>query len=211
MQDHYTQIRFLAANYSKLQGLREVPVGLLVASVSVWAMYNHGPTADLTLPILLTAGAILLYWLIDRLYINAFGRIRPTAKMRLWETTVSILFGVLALLAFWLDTAQDLPFSVLGLVFAAALFEEFWRATRSVKDRSLRLYPENFIAACLILMLSLLPLTGLAWWEKLGLKSQVLSMLTIIGFLITAAGIWGHIRIVRVLPTREAKSDDHTL
>jgi hypothetical protein len=160
---------------------------------------------------MLTFGAALHYWLIDRLYINAFGRIRPTAKMRLWETTASILSGVLALLAFWLDTAQDLPFSVLGLVFAAALFEEFWRATRSVKDRSLRLYPENFIAACLILILSLLPLTGLAWWEELGLKSQVLSMLTIIGFLITAAGIWGHIRIVRVLPAREAKSDDNAL
>ena len=106
---------------------------------------------------------------------------------------------------------RDLPFSTLGLVFAAALFEDFWRATRSVKERSFRLYPENFIAACLILILSLLPLTGLAWWEKLGLPSQVLGMLTVIGILLILAGIWGHIRLVRVLPAREAKSDDNAL
>lgn len=211
MQDRYTRIQFIAANYSRLQGLREVPVGLLVAAVSIWAMYNHGPTADLSLPIILTLGAALLYRLIDRFYVNTFGRIRQTAKMRSWEITASILGGLLALAAFWLDTSQELPFSTLGFVFAAALLEDFWRATSSIKDRSFSLYPENLIAACLILILSLLPLTGLAWWERLGLRSQVLSMLTMIGILIVIAGIWGHLRIIRVLPVREVKPDDNTL
>lgn len=210
MPSHYTQIQFIAANYSRLQGLREVPVGILVAAVSVWAMYNHGPTADLTVPILLTVGAALLYWLIDRFYSNTFGRTQQTAKMRLWEISASILFGLLALLAFWLDTAE-LPFSALGLVFAAALFEDYWRAVHSIKERSFRLYPENAIAASLILVVSLLPLTGLAWWERLGLQSQVLSMLTVVGIVITFAGIWGHLRIVRILPAGESKSDDNTL
>ena len=208
MQDHYTQIRFMAANYSRLQGLREVPVGILVTSVSVWAMDHQG---DLGLPILLTLGAALLYWLIDRFYVNTFGRIRQTAQMRARELTASILFSALALLAFWLDTAQDLPFSALGLVFAAALFEDFWRATSSARDRAFHLYPENLIAACLIFFLSLLPLTGLAWWQTLGWQSQVLGMLTIIGILLVLAGIWGHIRIVRILPAREVKSDANTL
>ncbi len=208
MQDHYGQIRFMATNYSRLQGLRMVPVGLLVVSVSVWAMDHQG---DLSLPILLTLGAALLYWLIDRFYVNRFGRIRQTARMRSWEIAVSILSGLLALLAFWLDTAHDLPFSALGLLFAVVLFEDFWRATRSGKERSFRLYPENFIAASLILVLSLLPLTGLAWWERLGWQSQLLSMLTIIGILLILAGIWGHIRLLRILPAGKAKSDDNTL
>ena len=208
MQDHYTQIKFIAANYSRLQGLREVPVGILVASVSVWAMDHQG---DLGLPILLTLGAALLYWLIDRFYVNTFGQIRQTAKMRTREIITSILGGIFALLAFWLDTAQDLPISILGLVFAAVLFEDFWRATSSVRGSSFRHYPENLIAACLILLLSLLPLTGLTWWQMLGWQSQVLGILTVIGILIVLAGIWGHIRIVRVLPAREAKSDANTL
>lgn len=208
MQDHYAQIRFIAANYSKLQGLREVPVGLFVTMVAVWSMEHQG---DLGIPILFALGAALLYWLIDRFYVNTFGRMRQTSRMHSWELIASILFGVLALLAFWLDTARDLPFSVLGLVVAAELFEDFWRATQSIKGRSFGLYPENLLAACLIFVLSLLPLTGLAWWESLKLPSQFLGMLTVIGVLIVIAGIWGHIRILRILPVREAKSDANSL
>ncbi|MGB8982102.1 MAG: hypothetical protein WCC12_09515 [Anaerolineales bacterium] len=208
MQDQYTQLQFIAANYSKLQGLRQVPVGLLVAAVSIWALDHQG---DLGLPIVLTLAAALLYWLIDRYYVNTFGRIRPTAQMRVWEITASVLAGLLALLAFWLDTAQDLPFSGVGLVFAAELFMDFWRATSSVKRRSFNLYPENLVAAGLILLLSLLPLTGLAWWEVLGLPSQLLGMLMIIGILLVVAGIWGHVRVTRALPAGEAKHDANPL
>lgn len=208
MRNQYAQIRFIAANYSKLQGLRQVTVGLWVASVAVWSMDHQG---DLGVPILLTLAAVLLYWLIDRFYVNTFGRIRPTAKMRLWETTASVLFGVLALLAFWLDTARDLSFSAVGLVFAAEWFEDFWRATHSVPRRSFRLYPENLLVACLILLLSLLPLTGLTWWQILGLPAQVPGILVVIGILLVVAGIWGHIRILRVLPAREVKPDVNPL
>ena len=208
MQVHYAQIRFIAANYSKLQGLREVPVGLFVTTVAVWSVEHQG---DLGIPILFALGAALLYWLIDRFYINRFGRIRQTSRTRSWELIASILFGVLALLAFWLDTARDLPFSVLGLVVAAELFEDFWRATQSIKGRSFGLYPENLIAACLIFVLSLLPLTGLAWLDSLKLPSQFLGMITVIVIFLILAGIWGHIRLLRILPAREAKPDENAL
>lgn len=208
MQDHYNQIRFMAANYSKLQGLRLVPIGLFVTSVAIWTIDHQG---DLSLPIVSALASTLLYWWIDRFYANALGRIHPTTRIRIWDTTASVLFGGLALLAFWLDTAQDLPFSTLGLVVAASLFEDFWRTTHSVKERSFSLYPENLTAACLILILSFLPLTGLTWWEILGFPSQFLGMLTIVGILLILAGIWGHIRFLRILPAREAKPDENTL
>lgn len=208
MQNQYTQIQFIAANYSKLQGLRQVPVGLLVASVSVWALDQQG---DLGIPIVLTLAAILLYWAIDRFYVNTFGRIRPTVKMRIWEVTASVLAGLLALLAFWLDTAYDLPFSAVGLVFTAELFDDFLRATHPLKQRSFGLYPENLTVAGLILFLSLLPLTGLDWWKALGLPEQILGMLLIIGILLVVAGIWGHVRVTRALPAGEAKHDANPL
>ena len=208
MQNRYAQIQFFAANYSRLQGLREVPVGMLVIFASVWAMYTQG---DLGAPLLAVIGAILLYWLIDRYYANVFGRIKQTPKMRKWELSASILGGLLALLAFWLDTARDLPVSVLGVLFAFVLFEDFWRATVILKERSFSQYPENLIAAFVILALSLLPLSGLAWWKIVGMRSQVLGMLFIIGILMVLAGIWGHIRIIRALPVGEAKPDDYTL
>jgi hypothetical protein len=208
MQNRYTQIQFIAANYSRLQGLREVPVGMLVIFASVWAIYNQG---DLSTPLLAVIGTILLYWQINRYYVSTFGRIQQTAQVRKWEMSASILFGLLALLAFWLDTAQDFPFSAVGLVFAGALFEDFWRATSSIKERSFAIYPENLLVAILVLMLSLLPVTGLVWWNMIGMRTQVLGMLLIIGILLVFAGIWGHVRIVRALPVGEAKPDDNTL
>ena len=211
MQSHYTQIQFVAANYSRLQGLKEVPVGMLVVFVSVWAMYNQGPTANLTAPLLALIGSALLYWLTGRYYSRAFGQVKQTRSQRNREIISSIAFSILALLAFWLDTAVQIPFCALGLVFAAALFENFWRATEVVRKNAIALFPENFAAAILILIVSILPVLDLKWWQAFGMKSQVVSVFMVIGIVIILAGIWGHVRIVRTLPVGEAKPDDHTL
>ncbi len=211
MTNELTKIRFAAANYSRLQGLREVPVGLLVVFVSVWAMYNHGPTANLTAPLLATIGAALLYWLTGRYYDRTFGRVKQTRGQRNREMAASVIFSALALLAFWLDTAVTLPFCALGLVFAAALFENFRRATESARSLAFALFPENFVAAVLILVVSILPVFGLDWWRVFGMQSQVVSVFLVIGVVIIVAGIWGHIRITRDLSVAEAKSDDHAL
>ena len=211
MQNRYTQIQFMAANYSRLQGLKEVPVGLLVSSISLWAINNRGPNADLTIPLILTVAAILTYWLIRRFYNNTYGRIQQTLKLRRWETIASILFSLLALFAFWIDTAYDLPVSLVGLVFSGALFEDFWRATSVLRERSFQFYPENLVASILILALSLFPLSGVEWWKTLGIPSQVTGVLLVIGILIALAGIWGHVRILHLLPARETESNDDTL
>lgn len=211
MQNRYTQILFIAANYSRLQGLREVPVGMLVVFVSVWAMYNHGPTADLTAPLLALAGSALLYWLAGCYYDRSFGRVKQTPRQRKREFIASILFSVLGLLAFWLDTAVEIPFCALGLVFAGALYENFWRATESVRKQAIALFPENFVAAILILIVSLLPISGLKWWEAFGMKSQVVSVFMVIGIVIILAGTWGHLRILRDLPMEEGKTNDNAV
>lgn len=211
MQSHYTQIQFFAANYSRLQGLREVPIGMLVVFVSVWAMYNHGPNANLTAPILAVIGSALLYWLTGGYYTRTFGQVKQTRYQRNRETVASVVFSVLALLAFWLDTAVQIPFCVLGLVFAGAFFEDFWRATELVRKDAIALFPENFAAAILILIVSILPVFDLKWWQAFGMKSQVVSVFIVIGIVIILAGIWGHVRIIRALPVGEAKPDDNTL
>ena len=211
MSGKLSQIRFVTANYSRLQGLREVPVGMLIVFVSVWAIYNHGPSANLTAPFLAVFVAALLYWLTDLYYNRTFGRVKQTRHQRNREIIVSILFSVLALLAFWLDTAIEIPFCALGLVFAAALFENFWRATESVRSEAIALFPENLAAAILILVISILPLFGIFWWQVFGLKSQVVSVVMVIGIVIVLAGIWGHLRILRALPMMEAKTNDNAI
>jgi hypothetical protein len=211
MSVEISKIRFVAANYSRLQGLREVPVGMLVVFISFWTMYNHGPNANLTIPVLATIGAAVLYWLTDRYYNHTFGRVKQTLHQRNREIVASVVFSLLALLAFWLDTTEQVSVSALGLVFAVALFENFWMATESVRSKALLFFPENFVAAILILVISILPILGISWWQVLGLVSQVVSVFMFIGVVLILAGIWGHLRIVRVLPMVEAKANDNAL
>ncbi|RJP46953.1 MAG: hypothetical protein C4583_17820 [Anaerolineaceae bacterium] len=208
MKDRYAQIKFFASNYSRLQGLRLVPVGLLSLFVATWSNTRQGQLDGPLTALLVT---ILLYWLIDRYYNRVFGQVKQTPSQRKRETITSIAFGALALLAFALDTAEIIPVCALGLVFAAALFADFWHATRSVRKEAFATFPENFAASILILIVSILPLFGITWWEGWGIKSQVTGVFVIVGIVIFLTGIWGHIRITRDLSTVEAKTDEHTL
>jgi hypothetical protein len=205
MKDRFTQIQFVTANYSRLQGLRAVPVGILTVFVSIWSLYNQGPSADLSVPILVAIVTALLYWLTDRYYSHTFGQVMRTPRQRAWELTISICAGVLALLAFILDTAKILPISAVGLVFAISFLEYFMRANPSEWEKIFIRFPENIVAASLILVLSLVPLFGIVWWKALGIRSQVVGVLLIVGIVIIITGIWGHIRLIRALPAGEAK------
>ena len=183
MQDHYAQIRFVAANYSRLQGLRAVPAGILSVFVSVWSLSNHGPKAKLSEPVLVALLAVLLYWLIDRYYNQAFGRIKQTPRQRTWEIIMSVSGSALTLLAFLFDTTETLSISVLGLVLATCFLEYFWRVNKSEWKKILTLYPENIVAAGLITIISLLPLFGISWWHSLGIQSQIVGVFLIFGIL----------------------------
>jgi hypothetical protein len=211
MQDHYTQIRFMAANYSRLQGLRALPPGILAVFVAVWALYNQGPSADLSKPILVAILAALLYWLTDRYYIHVFGQVKPTPHQRRWEFISSVGFSVLALLAFMLDTTEILSISTLGLVLAASFFEYVWRANKSEWRKVLLLFPENIIASILIVIISLLPWFGISWWRLLGMKSQIVAVFMVFGIVIILTGILGHVRMLQALSTVKAKSNANTL
>ena len=164
MKTQYAEIKFVAANYTRLQGLRAIPIGLLSVFVSIWALYNQGPTARLSEPVLFAIGAILLYLLIDRYYNRVFGQVKPSPR-RKGELIASVFIGALALLAFTLDTAHVLPISTLGLVFAICFFEYFWRVERSEWKNIFVYFPENVIAAVLVALISILPLFGISVWE----------------------------------------------
>lgn len=208
MEDRYSQIRFLAANYTRLQGLRAIPLGLLAVFVSIWALNNQGPTAKLGEPILAALAAALLYWLTDRYYCHTFGKVKQSAGMRKLEFMESVLGGALGLLAFLLEIAHVLPISLLGLVFAACFLEYFWRVDRSEWGKIFVYFPENIIAAILISVISILPLFGVFVWEAAGIQWQTVGVFMIFGIAITITGIVGHFRMIRALATVEAKPND---
>ena len=207
MENRYSQIKFLTANYSKLQGLRAIPVGILCIFVAVWDNTRQG---QLDGPLVALVATLLLYWLIDIYYNRVFGQVKQTPQQRRRDAVISIVFCAAALLAFAFDTAQILPVSLLGLVFAAGLFVD-WQTTRSNYGEKLTTFFENFIASILILIVSILPLIGISWWEGFGIKSQMTGVFLVVGAIIILTGLWGHVRISRALSTAEKGSNDNAL
>lgn len=194
------QIRFIATNYYNLQGLRTLPLGAFLVMVCLWANGQRGPASDLSLPLIgLVISAILLF-AIDRYYLYTFGRVQRTPESLHLEWLISMIGAVLALLAFWQDTAQDLPLSLLGLVFAFGLLADYLRVTWLTKGRYLIYYP---LGAFIMIVLSLLPLLGFPnWWLAIGIVDQVTAIAIAIGIFTLIAGIWGHLFLVHTLPTR---------
>lgn len=211
MQNQYSKIHFIAANYSRLQGLRAIPVGLLAVYVSVWALYNQGPTAHLSEPILVAVITSLLYFLTDRYYNRVFGQVKQSPGKRKMELIASVAIGALALLAFILDTTRILPISALSLIFAACFLEYFWRTDKSEWRKIVNYFPESIIAAILVSVAGILPLFGFSVWEVFGIRSQIVGMVMLFGIAILITGIWGHIRLIRTLRLVEAKSNDVAL
>jgi hypothetical protein len=192
-----THTRFLTKNYSNLQGLRAIPSGLCILLVSLWANTLHGRASDLTLPILESAACLVLFLLIDRYYNRVFGKVKRTYSHA--ELLFMALSGLLALAAFVVDSdfGLNLPFSTLGLVFAAVILGSgvwYWVQAKT-------LLVSNLLLGLLIAILSILPVFGVSdWWTALGIKHFLLAMTILFGVYIIIVGIIGHIYFIRSLP-----------
>lgn len=202
MQDTQ-KIRFVAANFSILQGLKSVPIGLLLILTVVWANRQQGPARDLTLPLLFGLGAILLYWLIDRYYQARYGRVERLRKQKWVEIVFGIAGGALGLGAFLLDITYDLPFSCVGLLFALSALIEYARTNLFV--RGSYFFPQSLTAFVILLVASLLPLIGLdGWWRALGIRSQLFGVLIAAGVVSLGWGVAYHLSLVRLFPRERA-------
>jgi hypothetical protein len=194
MSENLEQIRYLAANYSRLQGLRSVPVGIFVALTGIWVALPAGQDGDLAVPLLLMLAGAVAYFLVDRYYARSFGQVYASSKNRMRETVFSLLFGLLAFGAFLLDSAEIMPINAFGLVFGIGLFLDTARPAFSWKET-----PESFVMLGLMVIASLIPGLGLAWWQWFGIQVPLAGMLLLAGILIMATGIIGHLRLSRTL------------
>lgn len=189
--------RFLTKNYSNLQGLRAIPSGLCILLVSLWANIQHGPARDLTLPILGAVACLILFLVIDRYYNRVFGKVKRIYSHA--ELLFSGLSCLMALAAFIIDSdlGLNLPFSTLGLVFAAVVLGSsvwYWVQAKT-------LLVSNLLLGVLIAILSVLPVFGVSdWWNTIGIKHFLLAMTMLFGIYIIIGGIVGHIYFIRSLP-----------
>ena len=126
-----TEVRVVATNYYNLQGLRSMPLSILLVLVCFWANGLQYPISGKSWLILVleVLVSLALFYGIDRYYLHSFGRVKRTPESRRLEWLVSIVGGISALAAFWLDISFNLPLSLIGLVFGVSMLVDYIRIT----------------------------------------------------------------------------------
>jgi hypothetical protein len=145
--------------------------------------------------------------LVDRYYNRVFGQVSRDPKARRREALISIIGGVLGLIAFAVDTTEVLPFSIVGILFAAAFGWEYFWTNQTYKVKYLTHYLALAVATALI---SLLPLLGGGVvWDALRFISPIHGVMVAIGLLIVIAGLLDHVFLVRAfLPQKEINNGE---
>jgi len=190
------QIRMLTTNFPVFQGLKGIPLGLLLSILSMWASAQTGPAKDIVFPLGCSLVFICLYCIVHQFYNRIFGTVVRTNKQKIIEGMRGLVGGVIALLAFWVDVSLKPSCSVLGLVFASALLVDYVSVTRQTKERLLLFYPA---AALFMILLSVLPIFGINWWNPLGIKALMYGVCTVVGLLFIVLGVLMHISLEKLL------------
>jgi hypothetical protein len=199
------KIRFITANYSRLQGLKAVPTGLLLFLVSLWTNSQTGKARDLTLPLLWFAAAIGLYALIDWYYRKAIGRVEQPQRSVWADVVFSMVGAALVLGAFAVDMKAFIPVSVFAFVFALELLLDYVRMTRLAGAGTLTGFPPALFCAVSIALSGFLPLLGEKAIVLLGFRSPIFLVFAVDGILIVLYGLAGHFFLVRSISSlREA-------
>ncbi len=200
------RIRMITVNFSTLQGLKMVPLGLLLTVISLWANFGTGTWRRVVIfPGACVVAAFFLYLLASWYYARYYGTVRPTAAMRRSQVIRGLLGGMIGLVAFLADITFKIPVSFIGLVLGlASLGESLWIS----RQTGVKVEPVSFGVAGLLAVLSLIPLAGANWWEPIGIRSLLIGVCVVTGILFVTQGIWEHTRLVRLLPQpREANHE----
>lgn len=182
MQD-LKRIRFVTMNYSYLQGLKWVPIGLwMLLVVALTQIRGRMSGMSLEFILITVAAALVVVW-IQRYYDRTFGRARPSLAHRLGEWGFGVVGGGLGLAAFWLDMTLKLPVSLVGLTCAAAILCDYarlnWYARGWFRSYALGM-------TLLVLAISWLPLLGVPVFPTL------LIVVTVMGVVLMALGLLDH-------------------
>ncbi|MGB7538068.1 MAG: hypothetical protein WBM17_05985 [Anaerolineales bacterium] len=191
------KIRFLTLNYSRLQGLKAVPTGLLLFFVVLWTNGQKGPARDLTLPILWLFVGVVLYGGIDWYYRRTYGRVEPTRRALWADVILSTVFSLAAIGAFAIDVKFGMPVSLFALVFALSLLLDYFRMLRLAGVKSLTIFPAGLLCIGDMALSAFIPLIGEPALAVFGFRSPLFLVYAVDGIITVIYGIAGHLYLVR--------------
>lgn len=193
------KIRFLTVNYSRLQGLKAVPWGLLLFLTVLWVNAQTDRPEHLTLPLSAFFTGVVLYLLIDRYYRKTYGSVEPAGHGNAIDLLIGAASSVLAVGAFMADMQQWIPVSFFSLVFAMALLMDYVRMFRLAGVRTAVLFPAGWLCIALMAASAFLPLLGESALGAFGFRSTVLLVYAANGVITMVYGAAGHFYLVRSL------------
>ena len=198
------KVRFLTVNFSRLQGLKAVPMGCLLFLVMLWTNGQTGPARDITQPLIWLFAAAGLYGLVDWYYRRTYGQVEQTRKLFWSEVVLSTLSGMIALAALLIDMEIRMPISLFALVFAAGLLLDYFRMLRLAGVKKLTIFPAGLLCIIGMTLSAFLPLLGEKTLAIFGFRSLLFLVYAIDGIITTIYGLAGHIYLVRSLaPAKE--------
>lgn len=197
-----TKIKFLSENYSTLHGLKVVPVGLCLFLISFWANISHYPIKDISLPIAIASGSLLLFIAIDQYYKRTFGKVKPASRRIQWIG--QFIWGILGFVAFWADVNFNLLVNFVGLIFASSFLLDKPKVTFPLN----RFTAIKLVLSICMIFASISPLyLGVKFWNAFGVRAIILGVTMLVGMLVVVQGVIWHIFFVKSLPTAEAKDE----
>lgn len=204
-QERYAlqQIAWVTRHYDHLQGLRQLPFGLMLLLIAVdkagwWPWFSvWQPLSGLAVVGLGGVG----YWLVGRYYAQTLGQVQPLSRNKGQAVLAISSFLVLFYLAGSLEFARAWPFSASGLVIAGGLLVYYWQNGRY--------RPHYLILAALVILVSLLPLTRLVTPGQVHLlgPEAVLGAL-LLALIAVVGGLVDHWLLRRALPGYFGGTDD---
>ena len=198
------QTKFLSENYSTLHGLKVVPVGLCLFMISFWVNISHYPIKIFSWPIVLAFGSLLLFIVINQYYKRTFGEVKPTFASRRTQWIGQLIWGALAIVAFWIDVTFSLPVNFVGLLFALSFLIDKPKITLPLNKFS----TIKLVLSICIFLTSISPLClGANWWNAFGVRTTILGVTMLVGMLVVIQGVIWHTFFVKSLPTIEAKDE----
>lgn len=202
------KIRFITANYDRLQGLKAVPTGLLLFLISLWANAQTGRARDLSLPLAIFLCGIFLYALIDRHYRRNYGRVEQPPKFLWMDVVLSTAAALVALGGFSLDISSVFPISFYALIFAVMLLFDYIRMVRRTGGMSLGTFPPALVFIGLMALSAFLPMAGKETWKEIGFRSPYFPVYGLNEILILVYGIVAHLYLAGAMPSiREVKDE----
>lgn len=189
------QIAWVTRNYDHLQGLRQLPFGLMFLFIAIdkagwWPWFSiWQPLSGLAVLGLCAAA----YWWIGRYYAHTLGQVEPLPGHGRRMGLAAAIFLVLFYIAGTVEIARNWPISASGLVIAGGLMVYYWQNGRY--------RPHYLILAVLMALVSLLPLTGALPPEQVHffgpdavIGAFLFALICIVG------GLVDHWLLVRTLP-----------